>query len=135
MKYVVILGDGMADYRQSFLGDKTPLMLAKKPFIDSLAKKSEVGLCQTVPCSLKPGSDVANLSVLGYNPEECYSGRSPLEAASIGIELLDTDITARANLVTLSNEENYQDKTMIDYSAGEISTAEAKELIDKMRKQ
>ena len=134
MKYVVILGDGMADYRQSFLGDKTPLMLANKPFIDSLAKKSEVGLCRTVPCSLKPGSDVANLSVLGYNPEECYSGRSPLEAASIGIELKETDITARANLVTVSNEQNYQDKTMIDYSAGEISTAEAKELIEHLAK-
>ena len=134
MKYVVILGDGMADYRQSFLGDKTPLMLAKKPFIDSLAKISEVGLCRTVPCSLKPGSDVANLSVLGYNPEECYSGRSPLEAASIGIELKETDITARANLTTVSNEENYQDKTMIDYSAGEISTAEAKELIEYLAK-
>ena len=130
MKYVVILGDGMADYRQSFLGDKTPLMLAKKPFIDSLAKISEVGLCQTVPCSLKPGSDVANLSVLGYNPLECYSGRSPLEAASIGISLKDTDITARANLVTLSDENVYEDKTMIDYSAGEISTAEATELIN-----
>ena len=129
MKYVVILGDGMADYRQSFLGDKTPLMLANKPFIDSLAKVSEVGLCQTVPCALKPGSDVANLSVLGYNPLECYSGRSPLEAASIGIALKDTDITARANLVTLSDEQVYSDKTMIDYSAGEISTAEATELI------
>ena len=134
MKYVVILGDGMADYRQSFLGDKTPLMLANKPFIDSLAKKSEMGLVRTVPCSLKPGSDVANLSVLGYNPEECYSGRSPLEAASIGIELKDTDITARANLVTLSDEQNYQDKTMIDYSAGEISTAEAGELIEYLAK-
>ena len=134
MKYVVILGDGMADYRQSFLGDKTPLMLANKPFIDSLAKISEVGLCRTVPCSLKPGSDVANLSVLGYNPEECYSGRSPLEAASIGIELKDTDITARANLVTVSNEDNYIDKTMIDYSAGEISTAEATELIEYLAK-
>ncbi len=129
MKYVVILGDGMADYRQSFLGDKTPLMVANKPFIDGLAKVSEVGLCQTVPCSLKPGSDVANLSVLGYNPLECYSGRSPLEAASIGIALKDTDITARANLVTLSNEKEYADKTMIDYSAGEITTAEATELI------
>ncbi|MBE7081344.1 MAG: cofactor-independent phosphoglycerate mutase [Clostridiales bacterium] len=129
MKYVVILGDGMADYRQSFLDNKTPLMVANKPFIDSLAKVSEVGLCQTVPCSLKPGSDVANLSVLGYNPLECYSGRSPLEAASIGIALKDTDITARANLVTLSNEKEYADKTMIDYSAGEITTAEATELI------
>ena len=135
MKYVVILGDGMADYRQSFLDNKTPLMVANKPFIDGLAKVSEVGLAKTVPCSMKPGSDVANLSVLGYNPKECYSGRSPLEAASIGIELKDTDITARANLVTVSNEDNYEDKTMIDYSAGEISTAEAKELISYLAKE
>ncbi len=134
MKYVVILGDGMADYRQPSLGGKTPLMLAKKPYIDSLAAVSEVGLCQTVPCGMKPGSDVANLSVLGYDPKECYTGRSPLEAASIGINLKDTDVTARANLVTVSNEEKYADKTMIDYSAGEISTAEAKELIEYLAK-
>ncbi len=135
MKHVVILGDGMADYRLSSLDNKTPLMVANKPFIDGLAKVSEVGLAKTVPCSMKPGSDVANLSVLGYNPKECYSGRSPLEAASIGIELKDTDITARANLVTVSNEENYEDKTMIDYSAGEISTEEAKELISYLAKE
>ena len=130
MKYVVILGDGMADYRQPFLDNKTPLMLAHKPNIDALAPISEVGLCRTVPCGMKPGSDVANLSVLGYNPHDCYTGRSPLEAASIGIELKSTDVTARANLVTVSDEEIYADKTMIDYSAGEISTAEAKELIE-----
>ncbi|MBO7345785.1 MAG: cofactor-independent phosphoglycerate mutase [Clostridia bacterium] len=135
MKYVVILGDGMADYRQPFLNGKTPLMLANKPFIDRLAKSGEVGLCKTVPCGMKPGSDVANLSVLGYNPKECYSGRSPLEAASIGIDIKDTDITARANLVTVSNEPDYRDKTMIDYSAGEISTAEAKELIEFLAKK
>lgn len=130
MKYAVILGDGMADYPQESLGGKTPLDLAKKPFIDGLCKVSEVGLCRTVAKGLKPGSDVANLSVLGYDPKECYTGRSPLEAASIGIELTDTDVTARANLVTLSGEENFADKTMIDYSAGEISTAEAKVLIE-----
>ena len=130
MKYAVILGDGMADYPQKFLGGKTPLDLAKKPFIDGLCKVSEVGLCKTVADGLKPGSDVANLSVLGYDPKECYTGRSPLEAASIGIALKDTDVTARANLVTLSDEENFADKTMIDYSAGEISTAEAKILIN-----
>ena len=135
MKYVVILGDGMADYRQEFLGNKTPLMVAKKPYIDSLAKISEVGLARTVPCGMKPGSDVANLSVLGYNPHECYTGRSPLEAASIGIDLKDTDVTARANLVTVSNEQDYADKTMIDYSAGEISTKEANELIEYLRKK
>lgn len=129
MKYVVILGDGMADYRQPFLQNKTPLMVAKKPNIDYLAMRGEVGLAKTVPCGMKPGSDVANLSVLGYNPHDCYTGRSPLEAASIGISLKDTDVTARANLVTLSDEPTFEDKTMIDYSAGEISTAEAKELI------
>ena len=125
MKYIVILGDGMADYPQQSLGGKTPLELADKPCMDSLAKQGVVGLCKTVPDGMKPGSDVANLSVLGYDVKECYTGRSPLEAASIGITLKDTDVTARANLVTLSDEQEYQNKTMIDYSAGEISTAEA----------
>ena len=97
MKYVIILGDGMSDYRQPFLNDKTPLELALKPTIDDLARHGEVGLARTVPLGMKPGSDVANLSVLGYNPKECYSGRSPLEAGSIGIDLKDTDVTARAN--------------------------------------
>ncbi len=134
MKYVVILGDGMADYPQETLKGKTPLMAANKPVIDNLCKSGEIGLCKTIPDGMKPGSDVANLSVLGYDPKECYTGRSPLEAASIGIDLKDTDITARANLVTLSDEEIYSDKTMIDYSAGEITTAEAKELIDYLAK-
>ncbi len=129
MKYVVILGDGMSDYPQKELNNFTPLELAKKPFIDGLVKNSLMGKCKTVPSGMKPGSDVANLSVLGYNVKECYTGRSPLEAASIGIALKDTDVTLRANLVTVSNEEIYEDKTMIDYSAGEISTLEAKELI------
>lgn len=135
MKYVVILGDGMADYPNPSLGNKTPLMLAKKPYIDGLAAISEAGLCKTVPEGMKPGSDVANLSVLGYNPMECYTGRSPLEAASIGIALKDTDVTARANLVTLSGEQNYADKTMLDYSAGEITTGEAEELINYLAKE
>ncbi len=130
MKYVVILGDGMADYPVESLGGKTPLEVAKKPFTDALAKASEVGLVRTVAEGLKPGSDVANLSVLGYDPKSCYTGRSPLEAASIGIPLKDTDVTARANLVTVSDESVYEDKTMVDYSAGEISTEEAKILID-----
>lgn len=129
MKYVIFLGDGMADRPIKELGGKTPLQAAEKPFIDGLAPFSEMGLCKTIPDGLKPGSDVANLSVLGYDPKTCYTGRSPLEAASIGIDLKDTDITARANLVTLSDEGNYADKTMIDYSAGEITTEEAKELI------
>lgn len=135
MKYVVILGDGMADYSNPVLNGKTPLEVANKPNIDNLAKNGLVGLCRTVPDGMKPGSDVANLSVLGYDVKSCYTGRSPLEAASIGIELLDTDVTARANLVTLSNEENYQDKTMIDYSAGEITTEEAKQLIEFLSKK
>ncbi len=134
MKYVVILGDGMADYAIPSLNGKTPLSVAKKPYIDNLAQRAEVGLCTTVPCGMKPGSDVANLSVLGYNPKECYTGRSPLEAASIGIDLKDTDVTLRANLVTVSSEENYADKTMVDYSGGEVSTAEAKELIEYLKK-
>ena len=129
MKYVVILGDGMADYPVDSLNGQTPLEVAKKDDIDNLCKYSEVGLCKTIPDGLKPGSDVANLSVLGYDPKSCYTGRSPLEAASIGIALKDTDVTVRANLVTLSDEDNFIDKTMIDYSADEISTEEAKELI------
>ena len=130
MKYVVILGDGMADYPIEKLNGKTPLDVAQKLFIDELCKISNIGLIKTVPDGMKPGSDVANLSVLGYNPKEVYTGRSPLEAGSIGIDLLDTDIATRANLVTVSEEPNYADKTMIDYSAGEISTEEAKVLID-----
>lgn len=134
MKYVIILGDGMADEPIGALGEKTPLQVANKPVIDSLAKKGEVGLCKTIPNGMKPGSDTANLSVLGYDPAVYYTGRSPLEAASIGIELKDTSVTLRANLVTLSNEEVYEDKTILDYSAGEISTAEAKELIEYLAK-
>ncbi len=134
MKYVVILGDGMADYGVPALNGKTPLSVANKPFIDYLAERGTLGTTKTVPAGMKPGSDVANLSMLGYNPKESYSGRSPLEAASIGIDLLDTDVTARANLVTLSDEENFTDKTMLDYSAGEISTAEASELIEYLAK-
>lgn len=130
MKYVVILGDGMADYPHPSFGGATPLMMAQIPNIDNLAKMGTVGLCKTVPEGMKPGSDVANLSVLGYDVKSCYTGRSPLEAASIGIDLKDTDVTARANLVTLTDEANYQDKYMVDYSAGEISTAEARELIE-----
>ncbi len=135
MKYVVILGDGMADYPIEKLGNKTPLMVANKPNIDALAQKGEVGLVKTVPEGLKPGSDVANLAVMGYNPKSCYTGRSPLEALSIGIDLKDDDIAIRCNLVTLSDEENYEDKTMVDYSAGEVSTKEAKELIEYLEEK
>jgi len=130
MKYLVLLCDGMADtHNEKFLNGKTPMELADKPNIDSLAKFSEVGMCKTVADGLKPGSDVANLSVLGYDPFVCYTGRSPLEAASIGVDLKDTDVALRCNIVTLSSEDNYSDKTMIDYCAGDISTAEAHEII------
>ena len=129
MKYVVVLYDGMADYPVPALDGKTPMMCARKPLFDSLAKKSEVGLVKTVDDTLKPGSDVANMSVMGFDPLKYYTGRSPLEAVSIGVKLRDDDVTLRCNVVTLSDEENYEDKTMVDYSAGDISTAEAAELI------
>ena len=129
MKYLVVLCDGMADTPSDYLNGKTPMELAEKPNMDALAKISEVGLCKTVAAGLKPGSDVANLSVMGYDPLVSYTGRSPLEAASIGIDLKDTDVTLRCNIVTLSDEENYEDKTMVDYCAGDISTEEAREII------
>ncbi|MDE6472613.1 MAG: cofactor-independent phosphoglycerate mutase [Clostridia bacterium] len=130
MKYVVILGDGMADYPNMTLGGRTPLEVANKPNIDDLSKRGKLGLVKTVPDGMKPGSDVANLSMMGYAPDKYYTGRSPLEALSIGIDLKDSDVAIRCNLVTLSDEENFADKTMVDYSAGEISTEEAKQLIE-----
>lgn len=129
MKYIVMLGDGMADYPVEALGGKTPLEAAKKPNIDRLAQHAELGMAKTVPEGMKPGSDVANLSAMGYNPLDCYTGRSPLEAVSIGIQMSDTDVAFRCNLVTLSDEPEYGDKTMVDYSSGEITTEEAGELI------
>ncbi len=130
MKYLVILCDGMADTKnEAILGGLTPMEKAHKPNMDKLATTAMVGLCKTVADGMKPGSDVANLSVMGYDTTVCYTGRSPLEAASIGIELKNTDVALRANLVTLSDEENYNDKTMVDYCGGDISTAEAAELI------
>ena len=125
-----MLCDGMADESFEQLNNSTPMELANKPCMDMLASKGEVGMVKTVAEGLKPGSDVANLSVLGYEPAVYYSGRSPLEAASIGIDLKDTDVTLRCNLVTLSDEENYEDKTMVDYCADDISTEDAKVLID-----
>ena len=135
MKYLVVLCDGMADTPSDYLSGKTPMELACKPNMDALAKVSEVGLCRTVAKGLKPGSDVANLSVMGYDPAVCYTGRSPLEAASIGIDLKDTDVTLRCNIVTLSDEENYSDKTMVDYCAGDISTEEAREIIKTVQEK
>ena len=106
MKYIVVLYDGMADYPVPALNGKTPMECAKKPILDRLARFGEIGTVKTVADGLKPGSDIANMSVLGYNPKECYTGRSPLEAVSIGVEMLPSDIIFRCNLVTLSDEEN-----------------------------
>ena len=130
MKYLVVLCDGMADYPVEELGNKTPLEAADTPNMDALAKTAQVGLIKTVADGLKPGSDVANLSVLGYDPMECYTGRSPLEAGSIGIDMKDTDVSLRCNLVTLSDEANYEDKTILDYCADDISTEEAEILVN-----
>ncbi len=128
MKYVVLLCDGMADLPREDIGG-TPMSKANKPNMDMLARKSRVGLVKTVADNLKPGSDVANLSVLGYDPAIYYSGRSPLEAGSIGIDMKPTDVSFRTNLVTLTDEAVYEDKTILDYCADDISTAEAAELI------
>jgi 2,3-bisphosphoglycerate-independent phosphoglycerate mutase len=129
LKHIVILGDGMADVPVKELGGKTPLEAAAKPNIDFLAAGGEVGLVKTIPDGLNPGSDTANLSVLGYDPRKYYSGRSPLEAVSIGIHLNEQDVTYRCNLVTLSEEKEYGDAVMLDYSSDEISTAESKIII------
>lgn len=135
MKYIIVLGDGMADYPVPELNNKTPLEAANIPNIDWLAQHGETGLVQSVPAGMAPGSDVANLGVMGYNPSRYYTGRSPLEAVSMGISLGDHDVAYRCNLVTVSDEENLDDQTMIDYSAGEISTEEAAELISALNAQ
>ena len=130
MKYIVVLGDGMADYPLEELGEKTPLEYAKTPMMDQLARKSEIGQVHTIPAGMSPGSDTANLSVLGYDPKKYYTGRSPLEALSIGVPMKDTDIAIRCNIVTVSEEEaEYKDKKMIDHSSDEISTEDADVLI------
>lgn len=123
----------MSDELIPMLDDKTPLMVANTPCIDSLAKKSEIGIAHTIPKGMKPGSDTANLSVLGYDPSIYYSGRSPLEALSIGVDMKDTDISLRCNLVTLSEEGAYEDKTILDHSSGEISTEDAAILLEAVR--
>ncbi len=133
MKYVVILADGMAGFPLQELGGKTTLEYAKTPNMDELAGKGSIGLVKTVPQSMKPGSDVANLSVLGYDPDQFYSGRSPLEALSVGVKMQAADVIFRCNLVTLSEDEPYEDKTVIDHSSGEISTQDADILMDAVR--
>ena len=129
MKYVVVLCDGMADNPVEELKGKTPMMIAEKPNMDYFARLGEVGLVKTVPNGMKPGSDVANLSVMGYDPEEYYTGRSPLEAVSIGIDMLPSDVAFRCNLVTLSDDGSYDQRVMIDYCADDISSEEAAEII------
>lgn len=123
----------MADTPVPALGNKTPLEAAKHPGMDFLASRGRFGMTRTVPFGMPPGSDTANLSVFGYDPAVYYSGRSPLEAASMGIPLQREDVTYRCNTVTLSEEENIEDCRMIDYSAGEITSAESHELIEYLR--
>jgi len=130
MKYVIVLGDGMSDEQIESLGSKTPLEYANTPNMDRLSKLSEIGLVHTIPEGMSPGSDTANLSVLGYDPKKYYTGRSPLEALSIGVDMKDTDVAVRCNLVTVSvDDKNYEDKTILDHSSGEISTEDAAILI------
>lgn len=135
MKYLLILADGMADYDIAELGNKTPLEYAQTPNMDYLAKTSLIGKAATIPEGFPPGSDVANLAVMGYNPETYYTGRSPLEAVSMGIGLSDNDLALRCNLVTLSEDSDYSQKTMLDYSSGEISSSESAELIKDLQEQ
>lgn len=137
MKYLTILGDGMADEPIDALGGKTPLMAAHTPMMDTLAARSEIGLAATIPDGMKPGSDTANLAVLGYDPRASYTGRSPLEALSIGVDMKPDDIALRCNLVTLSSEPGlaYSERTILDHSSGEISTGDAAVLLDVLRRE
>lgn len=130
LKYIVILGDGMPDEELEELAGRTPLQYARTPWLDQLASCGEVGLVRTVPPGMPPGSDVANLAVMGYDPEKYYTGRSPLEAVAMGVELAAEDVSFRCNLVTLSGEEPYEHRSMLDYSAGEIGTPEAGKIIE-----
>ena len=133
MKYIVILGDGMADEPLEALGGKTPLEAANIPNMDALASMGEMGTASMVPAGMKPGSDVANLAVMGYDPRANYSGRSPLEALSVGVDMKPEDVVFRCNIVTLTEEEPYEEKTILDHSSGEISTEEADILMDAVR--
>lgn len=131
MKYVVILGDGMADEPIESLGGRTPLAFAETPVMDELAEKGEIGLAHTIPEGMSPGSDTANLSVLGYDPRQYYTGRSPLEALSIGVDMKPGDVALRCNLVTLTEEDvPYEQQKILDHSSGEISTEDAKILLE-----
>ena len=136
MKYVVVLGDGMADEPIEALGGKTPLAYANTPVMDKLSKMSEIGMVHTIPDGMKPGSDTANLSVMGYDPKKYYSGRSPLEALSIGVDMKDTDVAIRCNIVTISEEDvPFEEKTIIDHSSSEISTEDCAVLLKEVMKE
>lgn len=136
MKYLVVLGDGMADEPIEELGGKTPLEYAETPNLDRLSKLSEVGMVHTIPDGMKPGSDTANLSVLGYDPRKYYSGRSPLEALSIGVPMKDEDIAIRCNIVTISEEDvPFEERTIIDHSSSEISTEDCGVLLKAVADQ
>ncbi len=136
MKYVIVLGDGMADEPIESLGGKTPLAYAKTPSMDELSKKGEIGLVHTIPDGMKPGSDTANLSVLGYDPEIYYSGRSPLEALSIGVPMKDSDVALRCNIVTISDDDvPFEEKSIIDHSSSEISTEDCAVLLNEVKKE
>lgn len=136
MKYVVVLGDGMADEPIEALGGKTPLAYANTPVMDKLSKMSEIGMVHTIPEGMKPGSDTANLSVMGYDPKKYYSGRSPLEALSIGVPMKDTDVAIRCNIVTISEEDvPFEEKTIIDHSSSEISTEDCAVLLQEVMKE
>ena len=135
MKYIVILGDGMADRPLKELRGKTPLQKAKKPNMDKLAREGLIGMVRTIPKGFHPGSDIANLSILGYNPAKYYSGRAPLEAASMGIKLKKDDIAYRCNLVTLKFNKNRMRAFMEDYSSDHITTDEARQLIHEVNKE
>ncbi|MGA2316780.1 MAG: cofactor-independent phosphoglycerate mutase [Thermodesulfobacteriota bacterium] len=133
MKYVIIVGDGMADYPVKSLGGRTPLMVARTPHMDWMAKQGEIGLVRTIPDGFNPGSEIANLSIFGYNPIRYYTGRGPLEAASLGVKLAADDIAFRCNLVTLKFQGNKI--VMEDFSAGHITNEEAKKVIIDLNKE
>ena len=135
MKYIIVLGDGMSDEPIEALDGRTPLEFAKTPCLDALSKMSEIGMVQTVPEGMKPGSDVANLAVIGYNPKDNYSGRSPLEALSIGVPMESTDIALRCNIVTISEEDKpFEEQIIIDHSSSEISTEDCAVLVEEVQK-
>ena len=133
MKVIILLGDGMSDVQYNELGNKSPLQAAQTPNMDFMAQHGRVGLAHTVPAGLPPGSEVANLSVFGYDPRTCYTGRSPLEAISMGVTLGPEDVAFRMNLVTL--KPHGSSIYMQDFSAGHISTAEAHELVETLQKE